>query len=599
MSSSEILEEVEEKETTEEIKVGIEVDKKKLEEAKKTLEETFSGLKKNLDKITGGIKKALSGIADTVKTAFGEVKESVTSSITDAFTVTSAEEYTAAAERFGEEMAGSLFSIQENLGLLEASIVDAIAPIAGVFVPVIDEALGALLELSSSIGQVTGALFGSSAGTDAFTQSVATASEAANQAVNLNPVVNDSLSPQLQAVVDKVQSLMVPLQQIDLSPLQSAFYGIQTALTSLTQDVFGGLEWAYLNIFAPLGAWTTEGMLPAFLGLLSGAVTTVSSVLTAFQPLCQWLWESFLQPIADWTGGVITDVLQVLGEKLGNISRWITENQALIEGLVIVIGSVTAAITLVNKTLGLITTVMKAWNVICAVGKLLTGQFGAAMGTVSWPVVAVTAAIAALIAIVVLLAKNWDTVKEKAIYVWGVIQDAFGKAGQWFQEKLFNPLANGFKAVVNGIIGFINRMISCIVSGINGVIKALNKLHFTVPDWVPGLGGETMGFNLRTLTAPQIPYLAKGAVLPANKPFMAVVGDQRHGTNIEAPLTTIQEAVGLVMEEHISAMMAGFQALLEEQRAIRRTIECIEIGDDVIGEAAKRYDRKMAVVYGG
>ena len=120
-----------------------------------------------------------------------------------------------------------------------------------------------------------------------------------------------------------------------------------------------------------------------------------------------------------------------------------------------------------------------------------------------------------------------------------------------------------------------------------------------MPDWVPGLGGETLGFHLRTLTAPQIPYLAKGAVLPANKPFLAVVGDQRHGTNVEAPLATIQEAVAVVMEEQISAMMAGFRALLDEQRAIRHAVESIEIGDDTIGEAALRYNRKMAVVYGG
>ena len=63
----------------------------------------------------------------------------------------------------------------------------------------------------------------------------------------------------------------------------------------------------------------------------------------------------------------------------------------------------------------------------------------------------------------------------------------------------------------------------------------------------PEFGGKTFGFSLKTVTAPAIPYLAKGAVLPANKPFMAVVGDQRHGTNVEAPLTTIQEAVAVVL----------------------------------------------------
>ena len=87
-------------------------------------------------------------------------------------------------------------------------------------------------------------------------------------------------------------------------------------------------------------------------------------------------------------------------------------------------------------------------------------------------------------------------------------------------------------------------------------------------------------------------------MLPANRPFLAVVGDQRHGTNVEAPLATIQEAVSAVMGDHISAMMAGFEALLQEQQATRRTIEGIEIGDTVIGQAVQRYNSRLAVMNG-
>jgi hypothetical protein len=79
---------------------------------------------------------------------------------------------------------------------------------------------------------------------------------------------------------------------------------------------------------------------------------------------------------------------------------------------------------------------------------------------------------------------------------------------------------------------------------------------------------------------------------------LAVVGDQRHGTNVEAPLSTIQEAVSLVMDGHVQAMMAGFEALLAENRALRRTVEGIELGDTVIGQAADRYNRNLAVMRG-
>ena len=126
----------------------------------------------------------------------------------------------------------------------------------------------------------------------------------------------------------------------------------------------------------------------------------------------------------------------------------------------------------------------------------------------------------------------------------------------------------------------------------NGINSALNVVRNI------NILGLTPFTNIRTINVPQIPYLAKGAVLPANRPFLAVVGDQRHGTNVEAPLATIQEAVALVMDDHIAAMMAGFQALLNEQRATRQTIEGIQIGDTVIGQAVDRYRSKMAIVHG-
>ena len=93
--------------------------------------------------------------------------------------------------------------------------------------------------------------------------------------------------------------------------------------------------------------------------------------------------------------------------------------------------------------------------------------------------------------------------------------------------------------------------------------------------------------------------LAKGAVLPANKPFLAMVGDQRHGTNIEAPLATIQEAVALVMEDQTGAILRGFEASIGVQQEILQAVLGIHIGDDVIGLAMQRYQKKQAAIRGG
>ena len=240
-----------------------------------------------------------------------------------------------------------------------------------------------------------------------------------------------------------------------------------------------------------------------------------------------------------------------------------------------------------------------AWQAICVAATAVTTAFGAAVTFLTSPIGLVIVGITALIAIVILLVENWDTVKAAVLGAWDAIVGALGDAWAWLKNTVIDPLVNGIKGAINGVIGFINGLISGAVDGINGLIKVLNKLQFDIPDWVPVFGGETFGFNLKLLSAPQIPYLAKGAVLPANRPFLAMVGDQRHGTNVEAPLTTIQEAVALVMNDQLSAMMAGFEATAAEVRALRRAVEDIQIGDDTIGQAAQRYNRKMSVVHGG
>ena len=99
--------------------------------------------------------------------------------------------------------------------------------------------------------------------------------------------------------------------------------------------------------------------------------------------------------------------------------------------------------------------------------------------------------------------------------------------------------------------------------------------------------------------AANIPYLASGAVIPPNAPFLAMLGDQRHGTNIEAPLSTIQEAVAQVIGDLIPSSMAGFEAVVAELQATRNAIEDIQIGDTTIGRAAARYDRRQNLIRGG
>ena len=175
----------------------------------------------------------------------------------------------------------------------------------------------------------------------------------------------------------------------------------------------------------------------------------------------------------------------------------------------------------------------------------------------------------------------------------------FGSVGLWFTGKVLVPMNEGSKGAVNYFISLVNGMMKAVASAYNSVKNVLNGLFVKVPNWVPLLGGKSFGFKLPSFTAPAIPMLAQGAVLPANKPFLAMVGDQKHGTNIEAPLATIQEAVALVLDDQIGAITAGFEASVGVQREILEAVLGIRIGDELIASAGDRYRQKMAVARGG
>lgn len=128
----------------------------------------------------------------------------------------------------------------------------------------------------------------------------------------------------------------------------------------------------------------------------------------------------------------------------------------------------------------------------------------------------------------------------------GVIDFLVGTfTGDW--ERALGGLADIGKGVVNGLITIVEYFANGFVRAINKVITAINELNFDVPDWVPLIGGSSFGFNIREISEIKLPRLATGAVIPPNREFLAVLGDQKSGTNIEAPLSTIEQAVENVL----------------------------------------------------
>lgn len=119
--------------------------------------------------------------------------------------------------------------------------------------------------------------------------------------------------------------------------------------------------------------------------------------------------------------------------------------------------------------------------------------------------------------------------------------------GDW--TKAWEGVKEIFKGIWNGVVAIVELAINGIIDGVNLLISALNTIHFDIPDWVPLIGGKSFGISIPPVSYVTLPRLAEGAVIPPNREFMAVLGDQKSGTNIETPLETMVQAFKQAMNE--------------------------------------------------
>lgn len=185
----------------------------------------------------------------------------------------------------------------------------------------------------------------------------------------------------------------------------------------------------------------------------------------------------------------------------------------------------------------------------------------------------------------------WEKVSSGAVAAWDGIKSAFKSVPEWFQSKfrdawqkvkdvfstggrIWSGIKEGiestFRTVVNAIIRGMNTIIAVPFNRINFMLNTIRNAHFL------GISPFQNLWGVNPLPVPQIPMLARGAVIPANRQFLAVLGDQRNGNNLEAPESLLRQ---IVREEAGSAgSRYEFIARLD-----RRTLF-----DEVITEAKLR-----------
>lgn len=280
-----------------------------------------------------------------------------------------------------------------------------------------------------------------------------------------------------------------------------------------------GLNWLWNNVLIPLIQWLIENVIPVLAPIVAWIGDTLLSIVASVTGMADSVFKQldgiiqFLTGVftGDWAQALSGILLYVEGFKQNiNIIFNFIKNQILdplskwLDGVFKVDWV---------KDFGVIGDYMNAWlaniqNIVAAVKQAFSGIVDFVNGVLSG---------------------DWQQ-------AWDGIKNIFG--GAW------NGMLAIIKSPINGIIGLMNGLLRAAQIMQNGVANALNKMNISVPSWVTSLTGvSSIGFHISKWSAPHIPYLAQGAVIPPNKEFMAVLGDQKSGNNIEAPESLIRKIV--------------------------------------------------------
>lgn len=211
------------------------------------------------------------------------------------------------------------------------------------------------------------------------------------------------------------------------------------------------------------------------------------------------------------------------------------------------------------------------------------------------------------------ISEKWDDIKSATAQKWteigeaikskvfdiknnivGEFSDVKDKIVQKFTE-IVGGISEAFASLKEAVKAPLNAAIDVIESFVNKVIKGINDLVKNF-DGISEIASE-VGLTVPELKIPtiSIPRLAQGAVIPPNKEFMAVLGDQSHGTNIEAPLDTIKQAMAEVLNS--TNGNAEVIQLLQQLIAVVESKE-LNIGDKQIGQANARYTARQNLIRG-
>lgn len=278
-------------------------------------------------------------------------------------------------------------------------------------------------------------------------------------------------------------------------------------------------------------------------GLIVG-ISLALLVLGIVLCVCGVITPLSIGMIVAGAAGLVTEIALNWGAMTKAVSDFIKQNTALFVGIgvaLVALGIILLCCGVIPLGLGLLVAggvslamaIAPNWNAILDKVKEITEKIGG------------------------FFTSMWDGITAAAEWAWNGIIAVFKTGGEIF-VAIKNGIVEAFKWLINNLLKGINKVIALPFEGLNKILNKIQNLSF--------LGVSPFKWLKWRAPVPEIPLLAKGAVLPPNKPFLALVGDQKHGTNIEAPLQTIVDAFNIALQNN-----GGGQTTKEEHYYLGET----------------------------
>lgn len=445
------------------------------------------------------------------------------------------------------------------------------------------EVISALLAMDDKVAQDAAgvALFGTmweDLGVDAIAALLDTQGEISNTKdalTEIGEIKYDDLGSMIEGLKRNFETLLLPLGNALIPIIMQIVQLIQdnmpiieellAQLTPVITDLFGQLLPPLMDLVSsmlPPLMDIVQSILPMFTELLTALIPIITQIIEAVLPVLLELIETLLPPILK----VVDMILPILSELLPPILALLQPIIDLLQPIIdLAMNLITPLMELLEAVLPPLT------DVISFLAETVLARLQGAFKTVSNVVKVLADYVKGQIEIIKKVFTGIiDFIKNVFTGNW---KAAFGNLKD-IVSNIFEAMVNAVKTPINVIIGIINGMISGVTSGINAVIDALNKIHIDVPDWITSLTGlTTFGFNLSTVTAPQIPYLAEGGT--AIEDGKAVVGesgaeliDLPQGAKV-TPLTDNGDPIGYkALADKVDVMISLLAAILEKEGVI-------------------------------